>query len=31
MGGGGKSISQEKKTEKDAYLRRYGHFVKKRF
>ena len=25
------SISQEKKSEKDAYLRRYRHFVKKRF
>ena len=26
-----KESSQEKKSEKDAYLRRYRHFVKKRF
>ena len=26
-----KLLSQEKKSEKDAYLRRYRHFVKKRF
>ena len=26
-----KSISQEKNKKKPAYLRRYGHFVKKRF